>query len=132
MKLARRAILSALGAFAVPVAALAQGLPAKPTRIGFLWTSSAAGVAGYREAFGGGLRDLGYVEGRDVAVEHRYAEDRLDLLPGLAADVARSGVDVIVAQGTPAARAAKRATATIPIVMITDRMILPISASLST
>jgi putative tryptophan/tyrosine transport system substrate-binding protein len=79
----------------------------KPARIGFLWTSSSASVSSYRDAFAGGLRQLGYVEGRDVTIEHRYGEDRLETLPDLAHETVRVGADVIGAQGTPAVRAAK-------------------------
>lgn len=104
---------------AMPIApAIAQPPPDRPARIGFPWTSSPGAVASYRDAFGGDLRQLGRVEGRDVTVEHRYAEDRVEALPGLAADAVRAGMDVVVTQGTPATRAAKQATGTIPIVMI--------------
>ena len=64
-----------------------------------------------------GLRELGYVEGRNVTYEARFAEGKLDRLPGLAAELVRAKVDIIVAQGGPAAIAAKQATATIPIVI---------------
>jgi putative ABC transport system substrate-binding protein len=83
-----------------------------------LWTASATAVSSYRDAFADGLRQLGYVEGRDVTIEHRYAEDRIEALPGLVGELLRAGVDVVVAQGTPAARAAKQATATVPIIMV--------------
>ena len=70
-------------------------------------------------AFRGGLRDLGYVEGRNIAVLPRWA-DTPQRLSDLAAEVVKTDVDVIVTQGTPAARAARRATSTIPIVMATS------------
>jgi ABC-type uncharacterized transport system substrate-binding protein len=101
-----------------PFAATAQPQTPKPAHIGFLWTASATAVSSYREAFADGLRQLGYVEGRDVMIEHRYAEDRIEALPGLVSELLRAGVGVVVAQGTPAARAAKQATATVPIVMV--------------
>jgi len=69
------------------------------------------------EAFRLGLRDLGYIEGTTVNVEYRWAEGRYERLPGLAAELVRSKVDLIVAHGTPGSLAAKRATTTIPIVM---------------
>ena len=69
------------------------------------------------EAFRLGLRDLGYIEGTTVNVEYRWAEGRYERLPGLAAELIRSKVDLIVTHGTPGSLAAKRATTTIPIVM---------------
>jgi putative ABC transport system substrate-binding protein len=101
-----------------PLSAAAQPQGSRPARIGFLWTASRTAVSPYRDAFIEGLRQLGHAEGRDVTIEHRYAEDRLDALAGLAAELLRVGAEVVVTQGTPAARAAKQATATVPIVMI--------------
>ncbi len=72
---------------------------------------------GLTEAFREGLRELGYTEGKDLIVEYRYAEGKLDRLPGLAAEVVGLRPDVIVSQGTPATLAVKRATDTIPIVV---------------
>jgi putative ABC transport system substrate-binding protein len=71
------------------------------------------------EPFRRGLRDLGYVEGRTISIEHRFGEGRLDRFPDLAADLARLKVDVILAPGTAAAQAARKATTTIPIVIVT-------------
>jgi putative ABC transport system substrate-binding protein len=68
------------------------------------------------EAFRQGLRDLGYVEGKNIVIEYRYAEEKLERLADLAADLVKIGVDVIVVLSTPAALAAKKATLTIPIV----------------
>lgn len=116
-----------------PLAVEAQPPTSKPARVGFLWTTSATAASSYRDAFTDGLRQLGYVEGRDVTIDHRYAEDRLEALPGLATAILRAGVDVVVTQGTPAARAAKQATATIPIVMVNvaDPVRVGLIASLS-
>jgi len=98
----------------VPLAA--EGQQAKKVyRIGYLSAASAAGAPN-REKFLHGLRDLGYVDGRDFVMEYRFAEGQPDRLPGLAADLVRVPVDVIVALGTPATRAAMQATGTIPIV----------------
>ena len=69
------------------------------------------------EAFRQGLRELGYVEGKNIVIEYRYAEGKLDRLPALAAELVRLKVDVIVTAGPTATRAAKEATVTIPIVM---------------
>jgi len=98
----------------LPIATQAQQA-AKIARLGFLANSSTA-LAHLREAFLQGLRDLGYVEGRNVVIEYRYAEGTLDRFPVLAAELVALKVDVIVAPPTPAAQAAKQATRTIPIV----------------
>jgi putative ABC transport system substrate-binding protein len=111
----REFIRIAVGAAAWPSAAHAQN-PAKPV-IGFLGGADPVGYAPQIEAWRLGLRDNGYVEGQNIAVEYRWAEGRYDRLPALAADLVRRKVAVIVTQGTPAAFAAKRATTTIPIVM---------------
>jgi putative tryptophan/tyrosine transport system substrate-binding protein len=80
--------------------------------------SSRVGPLPTREgAFQEGLRKLGYVEGRSITIEYRYAEEKLDRLPDLANDLVRSKVDIIVAVSTPAIKAAKNATNTIPIIM---------------
>ena len=71
------------------------------------------------EAFRKGLRDLGWVEGRDFAIEARFAEGKPERLPELAAQLVRNRVDIILAGSTPGALAAKRATSTIPVVMVT-------------
>jgi putative ABC transport system substrate-binding protein len=101
-----------------PTGVEAQQPAARSAKIGFLWTSSATGVASYRDAFAHGLRALGYAEGRGVKIHHFYADDQLERLSDLAAQIVRLDVDVIVTQGTPAARAAKQATAAIPIVFV--------------
>jgi putative ABC transport system substrate-binding protein len=100
---------------AMPLAAEAQQA-AKIARIGYLATSLAASPH-MQEAFRQGLRDLGYVEGRNVVIEYRDAEGKFERLPALAAELVALKVDVIVAaDGTPPALAAKQATKTIPIV----------------
>jgi putative ABC transport system substrate-binding protein len=72
------------------------------------------------KAFRQGLRDLGYVEGKNIVIEYRHAEEKLDRLPGLASELVRLKVDVIVTGGPSSTRMAKEETATIPIVMATD------------
>jgi putative ABC transport system substrate-binding protein len=85
-------------------------------RIGYLGTRTPSdfGLVAFRQ----GLRDLGWVEGQNLAIDYRFADGRLERLPDLAAELARLKVDVIVAHSTPGATAAKRATKTIPVVMI--------------
>src|SRR5574341_1436826 len=108
------AITLLLGGLFSPVAAEAQQA-AKIARIGYLSPNLAAGPH-LREAFLQGLRDLGYVEGRNLVIEYRDAEGKLERLPALAAELVALKVDVIVAGGTPHALAAKQATRTLPIV----------------
>jgi putative tryptophan/tyrosine transport system substrate-binding protein len=86
-------------------------------RIGVLLPGSPTSFSLRTKAFLDGLKELGYVEGRTIAIEWKWGEDRLDTLPGLATDLVRSNVDVIVTGGTFAANALKAATQTIPIVM---------------
>jgi putative ABC transport system substrate-binding protein len=103
-----------LGFLVAPLAAHAQQ-PAKVPRIGIL--TLAPSMAPTFEAFRQGLRELGYVEGQNVALEYRFAQGRADRLPALAAELVQMKVEVIVIQSTQAALAAKQATQTIPIVM---------------
>ena len=104
-----------LGFLARPLAAEAQA--AKAPRLGFLGISPAAASATRIEGLRQGLRELGYIEGQNIAIEWRYADSQADRLPGLAAELVRLNVDVIVAAGVEPTRAAKQATTTIPIVM---------------
>jgi putative ABC transport system substrate-binding protein len=113
----RRVFLGALtgGLLAAPLAAEGQQA-GKVFRIGLLGTDS--GQANPMEALRAGLRDLGYVEGKNIVIEYRWAEGEYDRFPALVAELVALNVDVIVTQGgTPPALAAKRATTTIPIVM---------------
>jgi putative ABC transport system substrate-binding protein len=101
------------------VGALAQQPPARIARIGFLGVASASAPASVARvaALRTGLRDLGYVEGKNLTIDFRWAEGKHGRLPELAAELVRLKVDVIIAQGTPGASAAKQATTTIPIVV---------------
>jgi putative tryptophan/tyrosine transport system substrate-binding protein len=90
---------------------------AKVRRIGFLAVGSREGRAFLIEGFLKGLREHGYVEGKNIVIEYRFSEDRNDRLPALAAELVNLKVELIVASGTPASFAARDATSTIPIVM---------------
>ncbi len=112
----RRKLVVALGAaaFVSPLSSIAQP-QTKVWRIGFLTTVAPMGTpnqVGFRE----GLREHGYVEGKNIAIEYRWVEGKLDRVPELAAELVRLNVDLIFAWGTPAVAAAGQATSTIPIV----------------
>jgi putative ABC transport system substrate-binding protein len=92
---------------------------AKVARIGYLAMTAGAGSP-LAEAFRQGLQDLGYVEGKTMAIAYRSAEGKPERLPALAAELVQLPVDVLVAQSTGAAQAAKHTTTTIPIVMVVD------------
>jgi putative tryptophan/tyrosine transport system substrate-binding protein len=118
-KLASFALCAMLFALWLPVEAQQ---PNKIPRIGYLSISSSSASAHRIEAFRQGLRDVGYVEGKNIVIEWRFAEGSADRLPGpdLAAELVRLKVDVIVTSGSGATRPAKEATMTIPIVMTQD------------
>jgi putative ABC transport system substrate-binding protein len=113
MKIMCAALAAALGLLAAPLASPAQQSPGKTARIGFLFFVTSPSL---NEAFRQGLRELGYVEGQNIVIEYRSADGKDERLPGLAAELVRLKVDVIVAASPPATEAAKRATSTIPIV----------------
>jgi putative ABC transport system substrate-binding protein len=115
--LRRQFLIAAMALLAAPLTADARQTT-KQYRIGYLTTGSPANSPHLYAALIQGLRELGWVEGKNIAIEHRWAEGKFELLPGLAADLVRLGVDVIVVTTTQSALAAKNATRTIPIVTV--------------
>jgi putative ABC transport system substrate-binding protein len=130
----RRAFLGTLagGLLAAPLAAGAQQA-GKVSRIAFLGTSSPALESDLTNAFRQGLRDLGYVEGRNLVIEYRWAGGHYERYPALVAEIVRLKVDLIVTEGTPAALAAKEGAGTIPVVVavIGDPVALGVASSLA-
>ena len=122
----RRAFLltSVVGIVAVPC--IAQGQAPKIARVGLL-SSGSGGPSSLLDAFRQSLRDLGYVEGKSILLDYRFAEAKPERLPDLAAELVRLDVDVILAINTPAAQAAKTVTKAIPIVFtwVVDRSAQP-------
>jgi len=124
----RRFIAGVASVLAAPLAARAQTATGKTARIGYL--SFRGGPSSLEEAFRQGLRELGYFEGQNIAIEFRWANFKADRVSALAAELVGLKVDVIVTTGGPVpATAAKRATATIPIVFTTGN---PVGAGLVT
>jgi putative ABC transport system substrate-binding protein len=110
-------LVYALPAFILATVNLAEAQQArKVSSIGFLSSGSASGITANLDGFRQGLRELGYIEGKNIIIEYRWADGKLDRLPELAAELVGLGVDVIVTGGTPSVLAAKKATNTIPIV----------------
>ena len=116
----RRNFLVTLGAgalaFAAPPSSFTQQ-QGKVWRVGFLSLSAASLTSPYSNAFLKGMRELGYVEGKNLVIEWRFADGHFERLPSLATDLVRLKVDVIVAGGSPAISAAQKATSAIPIVL---------------
>jgi putative tryptophan/tyrosine transport system substrate-binding protein len=114
----RRTAIRRLATFFLTTASLAEAQQTgKIFRIGFVDGSTASGMAVLVDAFRQELSKLGWIEGKNIAIEYRFAEGKFDRLPELAAGLVRLKVDLIVVSGTPPALAAKSATTTIPIVM---------------
>jgi putative ABC transport system substrate-binding protein len=113
----RRDFVTLIGGAAVtwPLAARAQQTT---PRVGFMGNSTAALEANLVGAFRDGLRELGYEEGRNIAIEYRWADGKYERFPAIVAELIASKVDVIVTAGTPGALAVKKATTTVPLVMV--------------
>jgi putative tryptophan/tyrosine transport system substrate-binding protein len=120
--LTRREFLTVLGGAATtwPIIARAQQTAANVARIGVLWPGASAPAPPRMESFRRGLRQQGYVDGRNIVIELRYAQGGPQQLPDLAAELVRMNVDVICAAGDLAPKIAQQMTGTIPIVAITD------------
>jgi putative ABC transport system substrate-binding protein len=117
MRLIGLVVVLTVGLLDAPFAAEAQ--PAgKAHRIGFLGNSTAALEANLVTPFREGLRELGYVEGQNIAIEYRWAEGKYERFPGLIAELLAQRVEVIVTAGTPATQAVKKATTSVPLVMV--------------
>src|SRR6266851_3823103 len=106
------------GLLGAPLAARAQQV-GKVYRIGILEAIPAARNAANLDALRKGLRDLGYVEGRNLVIEYRSADGRAERFPDLASELVGLNVDLILTRGTPATKAVENATVTIPVVMTT-------------
>ena len=128
----RRTFIGAAAAL-LGTALAAEAQPATPRRIGFLGNASATAVSPQNEAFRRSLRELGWIEGQNVTIEYRWLEGDPERLPGLVAELVHAKVDVIVLSGTPAIRAAQKATRTIPVVFVvlTDPVTLGLVPSLA-
>jgi putative tryptophan/tyrosine transport system substrate-binding protein len=129
----RREFITLLGGAAASWPLAARGQQTKVARIGFLGLASSSSHASRVAAFRAGLRDLGWIEGRNLLIEFRWAEGKYDRLPALAEELLRLKIDVLVTHGAAGALAAKKATSTIPIVItaVGDMLALGLVSSLS-
>jgi putative tryptophan/tyrosine transport system substrate-binding protein len=111
--------LSLVGAMLLVLSVPAEAEQARKIhRIGLLYPGTPSSGSARIEAFRRGLREVGYSEGQNIAIEYRYAGGKIDRLPELAAELVRLNVEIIVTMSTPAVRAAKNATSAIPIIML--------------
>ena len=115
----RRDFIGVLGGAAVawPRGVRAQQTAGRMLRIGFLGSATAAGSSMAIDELRTGLHEFGYVEGRNIVIEFRWAEERYDRLPQLVRELIEAQIDLLITHGTPGTQAAKQATSTIPIVM---------------
>src|SRR6266542_7033229 len=118
----RRRFLAGMGAVLLAPPLSAEGQPTgKVYRIGLILTATPSEIGHLIKALDEGLRELGYVEGRNVVFERRFAEGRQERLPALAAELVQLKVDVLVTGSNPVIAAVKQVTATIPVVMAVSR-----------
>src|SRR5688572_31739441 len=106
--------------FLAPALTVMAQQPKKISRIGYLSVGDPGSRGDRIEGLRDGLRELGYIEGKNIAIVYRFAGGKRDSLPDLARELVAEKVDVIFAGGTPATNAAKKATATLPIVTVSD------------
>jgi putative ABC transport system substrate-binding protein len=115
----RRDFITLLGGMAAsaPLAVRAQQPVGKVPRIGFLGAATAAGSAMAIDSLRAGLREFGYLEGRNITIEFRWADEKYDRLPQLVRELISTQIDLLITHGTPGTRAARQTTSTVPIVM---------------
>ena len=118
----REFIFTVGGAAAWPLAARAQQ-PAKPARLGYIWIGPKDSEHSTRDGLRQGLRDLGYVEGRDYVLEERYAESQPDRLPGIIAELLQLKVALFLSPGVQVTGALVAATSTVPIIATTPDLL---------
>jgi putative ABC transport system substrate-binding protein len=116
----RRVVVWLLATVLLTTALPAEAQPAKTPRIGYLTGSSISAITDRTEAFRQGLHELSYIDGKNIVIEWKSAEGKIDRLPALAAELVRLRVDIVVTTGASPTRAAKESTNTIPIVMAQD------------
>src|SRR5262245_20531017 len=114
----RRAFLAATGLCVAGAPRFATAQPAKIPRVAFVEAGSRSANQHFADAFRSGLRELGYVEGQNIAIEERWADGKIETFPDLLGELLRSKVDVIVQASSPGAVAAKKATTTVPVVFV--------------
>src|ERR1700678_1036533 len=133
MRIARRHFISLLGSAVMTVPRAATTQAEELTVVGFLHAASVEGYTSNAAAFAQGLKESGFVEAQNVAIEYRFANGRLDRSAMLAADLVRTPIALMVAGGAAAALAAKAATSTIPVVLVSgsDPVGLGLAADLS-
>jgi len=115
----RRNLILAIGAVSVDLSSAWPQQPVKTARIGILGATSVSGFATRWDALRAGLKELGYIEGKNISTDYRWADGKFERLPELAKELVSLKIDVLITHGIPGTVAAKRATTTIPIVMAT-------------